>query len=93
MARLLLGFVGLKPARMKCRAPPHDRLGIGFPCGCRVEVRTGFFDAQLELPYSAEAISFGLGLSLTTCPVEIGQAARKRITFEFGCACLALQLG
>ena len=28
MARLILGFVGLKAAGMKCRAPPDGRFGI-----------------------------------------------------------------
>jgi hypothetical protein len=92
VTRLFLGLIGLKPAGMERRTPPYEGLGIGFPSRCGLQVRTGFFDAQLELPHAADAIGLGLSFGLTTCPLEIAQPTRKRIAFQFGCACLALQL-
>jgi hypothetical protein len=92
VVRLLVGFVRLKPAGMKRRAAPGDRFGIGFACHRRGEVCTGFFDAQFELPHSAETIGFGLRLRFAAGPFEIGQAPRERVTLKFSCACLPLQL-
>ena len=92
MPRLILGFVGLKAAGMKRRAPPGGPFGIGFACRRGGEVRPGFSDAQFELPHSAKAIGFGLGLRLGARPFKVGQAPRERVSLERGCAYLPLQL-
>jgi hypothetical protein len=92
MARVILGFLGLKAASVKRRAPPGDRLGIGFACRRGGAVRAGFFDAQLELPISAKAIGDGLALRFAARPFEVGQAARERVSLKCGCTYLPLQL-
>src|SRR5512133_1141225 len=92
MARLILGFVGLKAASVKRRAPPRPAAAfIGFACRRGGEVRAGFFDAQFELPNSAKAIGVGLALRFAARPFEVGQPARERVSFKCGCAYLPLQ--
>ena len=90
MARLILRFVGLKAAGMKCGAPSGGRFGIGFARRRSGEVRARFVNAQFKLPHSTNAIGFGLSLRLAARPFKVAQPPRERVPLECGCAHLPL---